>query len=165
MTLALRLVILTLFGAVLISGCGAGEASKANSESALPSPDPNAPRSSVEELGLIIRLPYEAEDCLWKQDPETKTITAVLRFDEEDTGKLAAEVEKLRTGEDASIPMQTWFPGDMIVDSDLRGDDQLHGKSYPADPFFLEPYNAGRLLRITGTDYWVLEIQPAQGAS
>ena len=160
MTFAPRLVILPLFGALLIAGCGSGSGGNNNSVNAVSTPDPNAPRTGVEELGLLINVPYEAEDCIWKQDPATKAITAVLRFDAEDTGKLAADVEKLGPPVEASVPMQTWFPGDMVVDSDLRGDDQLRGKAYAADPFFQEPYVKGRLLRIGGTEYWVLEIQP-----
>jgi hypothetical protein len=160
MTLAPRLVILTLFGALLLGGCGSGGGSNNNLNTAIPTPDPNAARTGVEQLGLLIAVPYEAEDCIWKQDPTTKAITAVLRFDTEDTGKLAAEVEKLRPAEDATVAMETWFPGDMVVDSDLRGDDTLRGKAYAADPFFQEPYVSGRLLRIGGTDYWILQIQP-----
>ena len=160
MTLALRLAILTLFGALLMAGCGNGDGVNANSRSAVPTPEANGPRTGVEELGLLITVPYEAEDCIWKQDPTTKGITAVLRFDAEDTGKLLADVQKIHPPVDASIPMQTWFPGDMVVDSDLRGDDQLRGKAYAADPFFQDPYVSGRLVRIVGTEYWVLEIQP-----
>ena len=160
MTLAPRLAILSLFGALLIAGCGAGGGANSNSVTSVPTPDPNAPRTGVEELGLLITVPYESEDCIWKQDPGTKAITAVLRFDAEDTGKLAAQVEKLRPPEEASVPMETWFPGDMVVDSDLRGDDQLRGKAYAADPFFQEPYVSGRLLRVGGTDYWILQLQP-----
>ena len=160
MTLALRLAILTLFGALLMAGCGNSGASNANSASAAPTPDANGPKTGVEELGLLITVPYEAEDCTWKQDGRTKAITAVLRFDAEDTGKLLADVQKIHGPQDASIAMQTWFPGDMVVDSDLRGDDQLKGKAYAADPFFQEPYLSGRLVRIVGTDYWVLEIEP-----
>src|SRR6476620_11991638 len=148
MTLALRLAILTLCGALLTAGCGNVDRVNSNSTSAAPTPDANAPRTGVEELGLLVTVPYEAEDCLWKQDPSTKAITAVLRFDQEDTGKLQADVQKIHPPEDAAIAMQTWFPGDMVVDSDLRGDDQLRGKSYAADPFFQAPYVAGRLVRI-----------------
>ena len=160
MTLALRLLILTLFGALIIAGCSRGGEANNNFAASGPTPDPNAPRTGGEELGLLITVPFEAEDCIWKQDASTKRITAVLRFDAEDTGKLAAQVEKIRPPQDASIPMQTWFPGDMIVDSDLRGDDQLRGKAYAADPFFQDPYVSGRLLRVGGTDYWILEIEP-----
>jgi hypothetical protein len=160
MKLALRLAILSFFVALLIAGCGNSTGGNQNSATIANTPDPNAPRTGVEELGLLINVPYEAEDCIWKQDPSTKAITAVLRFDAEDTGKLASDVQKLGAAQEASIPMQTWFPGDMVVDSDLRGDDQLRGKSYAADPFFQDPYTSGRLLRIGGTDYWILEVQP-----
>ena len=120
--------------------------------------DPNAPKSSAEELDLLITLPYEAEDCVWKASPDKKEITAVLHFDTVDTGKLGADVERLQPGTEVTIPTQTWYPIDLVVDSDLHGDDQLRGKAFSAAPFYKEPYNGGRIVRIQGTDYWVLEL-------
>ena len=120
--------------------------------------DPNAPKTSVEELDLLVTFPYEAEDCVWKISPDKKEITAVLHFDPVDTGKLAADVERIKPGEDVNIATQTWYPSDLVVESDVHGNDQLRGKAFAADPFFKEPYSSGRLVRIAGTDYWVLQL-------
>jgi len=115
-------------------------------------------KTSAEELDLLITFPYEAEDCVWKATPDKKEITAVLHFDTVDTGKLAADVERIRPGQEVTIPAQAWYPSDLVVESDVHGADQLRGKAFAADPFFKEPFNSGRLIRIEGTDYWVLEL-------
>jgi hypothetical protein len=112
----------------------------------------------VEELDLLIAFPYEAEDCVWKIDPDKKQIVAVLRFDTVDTGKLAADVERIRPGDEVMVPAQTWYPSDLVVESDIHGGDQLRGRAFAAAPFFKEPFNNGRLIRVEGTDYWVLEL-------
>lgn len=107
---------------------------------------------------MLIRLPYESEDCLWKEDASHKKLTAVLRFDTQDTAKLLADVEKVKAGEAATLPVETWFPPDLLVASDVRGDDQLRGVAYAADPFFQDPYTTGRLVRVEDTDYFVLQL-------
>jgi len=44
------------------------------------------------------------------------------------------------------------------VGGELSGDDSLKGLAYSADSFFQEPYTSGRVIRIDGTDYFVLEL-------
>ena len=153
-----RICILALFaGLSLMPGCGAKPANTVATANTTDT-DPNAPKASAEELDQLVTLPYEAEDCVWKITPDKKEITAVLHFDKVDTGKLAADVERLQAGTDVTIPTQTWYPSDLVVDSDLHGDDQLRGKAFSAAPFYKEPYNNGRVVRVQGTDYWVLQL-------
>jgi hypothetical protein len=40
----------------------------------------------------------------------------------------------------------------------MTGDDTLRAKAYAANAFFGGPYNDGRIARIDGTDYFVLEL-------
>ncbi|HTH50406.1 MAG TPA: hypothetical protein VL501_00650 [Pyrinomonadaceae bacterium] len=119
-------------------------------------------RTTAEELGNLVRMPFEAEDVAWKQSKDQKKLTAVIRFDPEDTQKLAAECEKFGPPQNATVDAQSWFPDELTAQSDLHGDQPLSGKSYPANPFFQDPYNSGRVVRIDGTDFYVLELTSAQ---
>jgi hypothetical protein len=101
-------------------------------------------------------MPYEAEDIVWRSD--AKSVTAVLRFDQVDTTRLVAEAEKIRPPEDVSVPLRAWFPDELVEKSDMTGSDTLNGKSYAADQFFQEPFDGGRVVRVDGTDYFILEL-------
>lgn len=115
-------------------------------------------RTKVEDLSLLVNMPYQAQDVTWKQSRDQKKITAVLRFDPEDTGKLTADCEKIAPPQDGTVDAQSWFPDELTAQSDLHGDAPLKGKSMPANPFFQDPYNSGRIVRIEGTDFFVLEL-------
>jgi hypothetical protein len=119
-------------------------------------------RTTAEELGNLIRMPFEAQDVAWQQSKDQKKITAVVRFDPEDTQKLIAECEKFGPGQPATVDTQPWFPDELTAQSDLHGDAPLAGKAFPANPFFQDPYNSGRVVRITGTDFYVLELASGQ---
>jgi len=118
----------------------------------------NGARTKVEDLSLLINMPYEAQDVSWKQSKDQKKITAVVRFDPEDTNKLIADAEKFGPPQNGTVDAQSWFPDELTAQSDLRGDEPLTGKEYPANPFFQEPYNSGRLVRVDGTDFFVIEL-------
>lgn len=106
----------------------------------------------------MIKIPYEAEDAYWKDDGAGKKLTAVLRFAPEDTRKLIADLEKLGPPADVALDAEAWFPDELKSQSDLKGDTALNGKAYRADLFYLYPYNSGRLIRIEGTDFFMLEL-------
>ena len=118
----------------------------------------NGARTKVEDLSLLVNMPFDAQDVTWKQSKDQKKITAVLRFDPEDTTKVTAECEKFGPVQDASVDAQSWFPDELTEQSDLHGDAPLKGKAYPANPFFQDAYQSGRIVRIEGTDYFVLEL-------
>jgi hypothetical protein len=40
----------------------------------------------------------------------------------------------------------------------MSGDDSLNGVAYAADSFYQEPFTSGRIVRVDGTDYFVLEL-------
>ena len=118
----------------------------------------NSARSNVEELRLIATIPYEAEDVVWKEDQTRKKLVAVLRFSSADSSKVVAEAERLKPPEAASVSSETWFPPELIAQSEMSGDDILMGNAYAAHQFFLDQYLAGRIIRIENTDYFVLEL-------
>jgi hypothetical protein len=156
-----RVLLLSATLAVVLSGCGArGSQSNANAAptNANTGDTVNGAKTNAEELSLLIAMPYEAEDIAWKQSKDQKRITAVLRFDNVDTQKLQVEAEKFGPAESVTIETQTWFPNELTAQSDLKGDAPLTGKAYPANQFFQDPYNSGKIVRVTGTDFYVLEL-------
>lgn len=107
---------------------------------------------------MIINIPYEAEDAVWKENKANKKLTAVLRFDPEDTVKVVAEAEKAGAPQPVTVPAETWFPQDLVAENDVSGADDIAGKAYPANQFFQGDYTEGRLIRVNGNDYFILEL-------
>ncbi len=155
-------VLLALFLLTLsFAGCG-GRGEKSNSREAANvqtnnNENPNTPKTNVEELGVLVNVPYEAEDIVWKETASHKKLIAVLRFSTINCDKLVADAEKYRQPEAVTIQNETWFPDDLIAYGEMSGDDTLKGMSYAANAFFQEPFNEGHIVRIEGTNYFVLE--------
>ena len=118
----------------------------------------NAAKTNVEELSLLVNVPYEAEDIVWKEDTAHKKLIAVLRFSTEDANKLAVDAATRRAPENVTLTSASWFPAELIAQSEMSGDDSLRGISYAADAFYQDPYSSGRIVRVEGTDYFVLEL-------
>lgn len=117
----------------------------------------DGPRTNVEELGLLVNIPYEVMDVVWKEDQKKKTLMAVLRFSPADAAKIVAEAEKVGAFRAATIQPEPWFPDELTAQSEMSGDALLKGKSYPANGFLQEGYSAGTITRIDGTDYFILQ--------
>lgn len=155
-------VILALFLLTLsFAACG-GRVEKSNSKEASnvqtnSNENPNAPKTNVEELGVLVNVPYEAEDIVWKETASHKKLIAVLRFSTINCDKLVADAVKYRQPETVTIDNETWFPDDLIAYGDMSGDDTLKGTSYAANAFLQDPFTEGRVVRIEGTNYFVLE--------
>jgi hypothetical protein len=146
--------------AVLTLGCGGPGKNSTNSPSGAnqASDSSNSAKTNVEELRLIATIPYEAEDVAWKENKANKKLIAVLRFSPTDSAKIVAEAERVKPPETASISSESWFPPELIAQSEMSGDDVLRGNAYAANQFFLDQYSAGRVIRIENTDYFVLEL-------
>jgi len=150
------------FTCLFIAGCGGGTNANVNGKPAAPNANAAAadrePKTNAEELGVLVNIPFEAEDIVWKEEPGTKALVAVLRFAPADSAKVVAEAEKVRPPANVTLQSETWYPDELVAQSDTSGDDTLKGLSYAADMFLLPPYNEGRLVRVEGTDYFVLEV-------
>lgn len=140
--------------------CGGPPKNSASLPSAANSTNENSStaRSNIEELRLIASIPYEAEDVAWKENKANKKLVAVLRFSPADSAKIVSEAEPIKVPEAVNISSETWFPPELIAQSEMSGDDNLKGMAYAANRFFLEQYSAGRIIRIENTDYFVLEL-------
>src|SRR5258708_31754227 len=138
-------VILALsLSAVSFSACGGGSktdnASPAVNATNSVGENPNAAKTNVEELGLLINVPYQAEDIVWKETATHKKLIAVFRFSTADANKLVAEAEKSEPPENVSVAVETWFPDDLTAQSEISGDNALKGRAYTAKAFYQEPY-------------------------
>jgi len=154
-----------LFYSVLAVSCtrtNKNSNSESHNSSNTAAENSNAAKTNVEELGLLVTIPYEAEDIVWKEDTAHKKITAVLRFSPEDANKITADATARQAPQNVTLSSSSWFPAELIAQSEMTGDDQLHGTAYAADAFYQEPYTTGRLVRVEGTDYFVLELTSAQ---
>jgi hypothetical protein len=143
-----------------ITACGSGPAnSNAVSNAAANQVTRSAEaRTNVEELGMLINVPYESEEAFWKEDQPRRSVVAVLRFPAVESSRLVADAEKVQAPQPAVITPENWFPPELIAQGDLSGDDSLKGTSYSAAAFYNPPYNAGRIVRIENSDYFVLEL-------
>lgn len=156
-------IILALFALTAIGlACGGNGGNALNSGSGPASNRENeskkSPRTNVEELGVIVNVPYEAEDVVWKEEPNHKRVVAVLRFSPADSNQVVTEAEAFGKAENVTIAAETWFPNELIAQNDMSGDSMLKGLEYPANRFFQEPFSNGRLIRIEGSDYFVLDL-------
>ncbi len=163
MNISKTAAILSLFTAVALSfGCGEGTNSNVM-KSNRPGPaangaeKPNSPRTNVEELGLHVKVAYEVEDVVWIENPGKRSLMAVLRFSPADAAKVVGEASQFGQPQAGSISPESWFPDELIAQAEMSGDRVLKGQVYPANSFLQEPYVTGKLTRIEGTDYFVLE--------
>jgi hypothetical protein len=126
----------------------------------------SGPKDNPEELSMIVKMPVEAEDAIWLETPagprdaeaDQRKLTAALLFTSANAEKVVNESAKYGRPEDVVIEIAEWFPVELISQNELSGGTGLSGSSYPADAFFQEPYVTGRLIRINGTDRFVLEL-------
>src|SRR4051812_7354953 len=154
------LILALILSAVSLMGCGGGSAdgnTSANANSQ-PAANSNTAKTNVEELGMLINVPYESDEVFWKDDPSRKKLVAVLKFPTGEANRLIGDAEKVRPPQKVSINPESWFPPELVAQSDMTGDDTLNGKSYAANAFFQDQYNEGRIVHIDDTDYFVLEL-------
>lgn len=146
-------------------GCSSKQEDPKNSP-AFPKADQNAiqdaPSDRLEDLKLLVRVPYEAEDGVWKIDQRSKKLTAVLIFTPEDARLLLDELRKGGEGNDAEIALESWFPEELIAKGEMSGDAELRGKSYPAELFFMDLYSSGRVIHIEETEIFILELRSGE---
>ena len=126
---------------------------------------------NIEELEITIKIPFHPEEVLWNEEnlgiqtgenripsQNEKKLTAVFKFTPEDSAKIVAQASSKKAATPTEIPVETWFPAELIAQSELSGDDTLKGNVYVADDFFQAPYLDGRLIRMENSNYFVLEL-------
>lgn len=87
-----------------------------------------------------------------------RRLLAVLRYEGEPAKRLSASVAALGKGEPVSLGMETWYPAELVAKSQTGGEESLRGIAYPAAMLAKAPYTDGRMIRVEGTDYYVVEL-------
>src|SRR5688500_2907773 len=125
--------ILTLFLTVaLLSGCG-GQSGNVSSPTTPTSTSTEAAKTNIEELSLLVKVPYETEDIVWKDDGANKRVIAVLRFAPTDADQIVAEAQKFGPPSNVTLAAESWFPSELIAQSEMSGDGKLNGVAYAAN--------------------------------
>ena len=171
-------LMLGFFGIIfLLNACSGGDQSNINSAAVNNNQISNSnlvvAKDDVEELGKIIKLPVEPEEATYSESslnenksappvPNDKKILAVLKFSTENANQIAASAEKYKSPSPADVEAESWFPPELVAQSQISGDEVLKGVAYSADDFIQTPFNTGKLTRINNTDYFVLELASAQ---
>ena len=116
------------------------------------------PKDNVEEFADLVRLPFTPEEIAWKEAAGGKSVTAVVRFSPENAAKMASEVTKNGQPTNETLTVETWYPAELIAQSEMTGESTVKGQSYPAGPFLNPPYTKGKITRIENTDYFIIQI-------
>lgn len=129
------------------------------------------PQDNVEDLAKIIKLNVLPEESVYietnlntKNDapnvpaPSEKKLFAVMKFTPENTAQIVAQAEKHKPAEPSDVDAESWFPAELVAQSQLTGDEFLKGVTYAANDFLQTPYSKGKLTRINSTDYFILEL-------
>ena len=116
------------------------------------------PKDNIEELGMLVRLPFVPEEVAWEEKPDQKKLVAVLRFSPENASKMAAEVAKNGQPSADTLTVESWYPNELIAQGELTGESTVKGRSYPAEPFLNPPYTKGKITHVENTDYFILQI-------
>lgn len=126
----------------------------------------NSAQEDIMDLMNKVRLPELPEEHVWREENSTdatsgktrKRITAVLKYTPAGAARLISLVQARQPVAEAEIGTEDWFPEELIAQSQISGNESLKVDSYAANDFYNEPYSQGKLSRVKGTDYFVLEL-------
>lgn len=162
-SLTSKILILIIISSVFPASCT--RSSQPGQDRTQSSPEPSdpgvagSPSDKLEELRLLIKMPYDPEDGGWRLDPRSKKLTAVLIFSPQDAAKLLNTLRESGSGEDVEIAVESWFPDELIAKSEMSGDADLRGKAYPAAPFLTDRFRDGRIIHIEETEIFIVELR------
>jgi hypothetical protein len=162
----MRLIPIALSVGLLITavGCGSPTADNTAQKTSAPaesSATANALSDNVEELRLLINLPFVPEDVRFQETStgqNDKKLLAVLLFSKEDSAKFTSQLAAQGKGSPDEISTEDWFPPELLSQSDLGGESTLKGETYKADQLFQPPYTQGKITRIADSDYFVVQL-------
>jgi hypothetical protein len=154
-------------------GCAGNDPQDANNNanSTAANTNPVTAKDNVEELAGIIKLDIVPEEATYietnpnKQNSEggvtgtnEKKLVAVLKYSPEKTAQIIAQAEKYQPAVPAEMSAETWYPEELIAQSQLTGDESIKGSTYAANDFLQAPYSKGKLTKIENTNYFILEL-------
>ena len=118
------------------------------------------PSDNLDELMNFAKMPEIPEEVVWVEEEVNgkKKLTAVLNYDAQTEPKILTVLEKYKQAETAEVGVESWFPEELTAQAQLSGVEMLKGTAYGANEFFNIPYGSGRITKIEGTKYFVLEL-------
>ena len=159
-----KLFFVFLAGLFLLAACGKSEntnqKTNVSNQTANSNPNANLTNDDAEEFSKIVNLPVMPEEVAWRETnrENQKKLIAVLKFSAADAQTVVAQAEKRRPAASSEVDAENWFPPELVAQSQQSGDAAIKGSAYAADDFLLEPYKNGKMTRIDGTNYFVLEL-------
>ena len=119
----------------------------------------NSAKDSVDDLSMMIRLPFEPEEATWK-DPQKgeNKLTAVLLYSNEDAAKFSSHLAAQGQPKPDTVAVDDWFPSELRSQGDIGGESTLNGQSYPAGDIIQPPYTEGKVTRIADSNYFVVQL-------
>jgi hypothetical protein len=141
----------------------ANQNAKKNSTQNTETDKSNRASDNIDELLNLVRLPVVPDDVVWQENVNAnpKKLVAVLKFTPETLPGFLAIIEKNKQADLVDVGVESWFPEELTAQAQLSGEGMLKGTSYGATEFYNIPYGTGRISRIKGTDYFVLELTAA----
>ncbi len=121
----------------------------------------------VNELRRLVNLPYEPRSAIWQRrargsgesaapGPTDWSVVCVLELSEGDAARLVADATGRRPAAAKKVKVLEWFPEEVRR---RAGDDQmLEGEGLDAGPFYKSPLTNGSLVRVPGTNYFILGL-------
>ena len=160
------LVLVTFLFAASCSDSKDANSNNANQSENVNAKPPVTVKDNAEELSTIIKLPILPEEknderAEWREEninQKGKKLTAILKYNEANTAQVIALAEKHKPGESVEIGVEEWYPEELTAQTQLSGNESLKGVAYQANDFVNPPYNQGRLIRIDGSNFFVLEL-------
>lgn len=134
---------------------------RANSNRAI-EPGMEGAKDNADELGTLIKLPYEPEDLVWKDfaaaDGKGRRLLAVIQLTPEESRKLIDSALKAGPGKPVSISSEKWFPKELVTQSEMSPDEGIQATSYATNEFLRPPFTQGTLSHVNNTDFFVIEL-------
>ena len=122
----------------------------------------------IDELAKNINLPVRPAEAVWQKKtlgnaesrvpgPTDYLLVAVLKYDDADIEKVTGQSTEKTVKSVGEI--QDWFPEDLkSLAQDFDNEKLLSGEKYDAKSFARAPYLNGTLLRVNGSNYFVLTL-------
>ncbi|MBK7706249.1 MAG: hypothetical protein IPN69_09875 [Acidobacteria bacterium] len=159
-------VVLVFLFLSFVSGCVSGQKTgNSNNRSANTNSnsDSSNAKDNIEDLEAIIRLPFHPEEALYREEPaagpeKPRKLTVVLKFSAEEANKIVETSAKGNAGQPFEIETESWFSPELVAMSQESGNETIKGTTYPATEFTQAPYNDGKVSRIEGTNFFIVEL-------
>ncbi len=168
--------IVLLSGVLLFGACSesidvnTNQAANNSNQTGISNNNANIAKDDVAELSGLINSPFEFDDSsVWREvnsgtqnervpGPTDRKLIAVLKFTTQQADEIVKRAETYKPAVATQFEAESWFPAELIAQSQASGDETIKGNSYAANDFVKAPYTGGKLTRIVNTDYFVLEL-------